>query len=107
MGVSGTFQALLGPSSGGDFYAEGMEHQAVIQTTHFGRVNSRVPSTAVALVCSGALIYVVLSAPTVVSFGLAVALAVAWCRWLESHPSNAAAGETRRGCDTLAASRSW
>jgi hypothetical protein len=84
-----------------------MERQAVIQTSHFSRVNSGAPSTAVAVVCSGAVIYVVLAAPTVVSFGLAVALAVAWCRWLESHPSNSTGNELQRGCDTLTVSRPW
>jgi hypothetical protein len=49
----------------------------------------------------GAFICVVIAAPTVVAFALAVALAVAWCVWLEGHPSAPEHGHAQSGPDAV------
>jgi hypothetical protein len=65
--------------------------------------------TGVGLVTSLAgAAWLVAAAPAAVSFGLAVAAAMAWCAWLERHPEPAAdrratpGGEVAHGGDTAA-----
>ncbi len=97
---SGTFQGLLSPSSGGRFYAEDMARDvtAVMRrlaqsaVASVGRIS--VPATLLAVaVAFTVFLWVVTVAPSLVSFALTVALAIAWCVWLEKHPEPSGAAE--------------
>jgi hypothetical protein len=58
---------------------------------------SRPPRAIVlaAIILLGAgLLWVDIAAPPVVGFAVTVAMAAAWCRWLERHPETSAFAET-------------
>jgi hypothetical protein len=67
--VSGTFQVLLGPLSGGGSYPEAVDGKSL--------------RLSLVVIGSTALVWLVSTALPVASFGLAAGSAVAWCLWLD------------------------
>jgi hypothetical protein len=94
---SGTFQGLFGPTSGRRFYAELMADNCrasiVRLATRLLMKSTAIPWQVVVLgivAVSASGLRAVVVAPPIASFALTVALAAAWCVWLEKHPDAAA-----------------
>jgi hypothetical protein len=90
--TSATFQGPFGLFSVGRFYAEAMDPDNTAWTRisgcFAGVTYGLSRRNALLIIClfTVGLLWVVAVAPALVSFAITVALAAAWCAWLQKHP---------------------